>query len=468
MARKSNGARIYWRTQAQVRRAYADLRSLGGGQVALIPAGETRATTDSEVAASLFARHVEKLKDRKRQRHLVGVATIYTVGEYARHHLMEEAREGKVSDGWLTNCERMLQRAVDFLDYDRRPKAEKGMGFFPWIGRRDAGLTASARPVYLTDVTTLDVRNYLAHLDRIPTNRGARVDGEKPHMPMGAGSKRHHLSALSKMYRRGLSEAVVPLGYNPVAALLTKPTAERKEVEPLQIDEASLLLEAAFLWRDEQPGRRIVPCIYPLLATFLMTGGRQSEVTGLHVEDLLFDQRLIAFRENTDRSSLKTKGSRRFVPMPPQLYDILQEYVFIGGGPKSGLLFRSSVTGGPITDLRKALDALGELCGFEQGFLRTKRLRHTFATHRLQCLDHGHPISPWTVSRELGHTSAAMVEKVYGHQALRVRERQEHLEFRAGRYAARLGERLTALRAKLGAPSVRDSVTVTVTGVPMA
>lgn len=43
MARKKKsrqGARIYWRERGEIRRAYADFRSLGAGQEALIPAAE--------------------------------------------------------------------------------------------------------------------------------------------------------------------------------------------------------------------------------------------------------------------------------------------------------------------------------------------------------------------------------------------------------------------------------------------
>jgi hypothetical protein len=44
---------IRWRNQGGKLRAYAELRSLGGGRRALIPPGETRATTDPETAEIL-------------------------------------------------------------------------------------------------------------------------------------------------------------------------------------------------------------------------------------------------------------------------------------------------------------------------------------------------------------------------------------------------------------------------------
>ena len=49
------------------------------------------------------------------------------------------------------------------------------------------------------------------------------------------------------------------------------------------------------------------------------------------------------------------------------------------------------------------------------GEIRTKVFRHTYITARLQTLDHGAPVSPWTVEREVGHSGTGMIERVYGH-----------------------------------------------------
>jgi hypothetical protein len=45
---------------------------------------------------------------------------------------------------------------------------------------------------------------------------------------------------------------------------------------------------------------------------------------------------------------------------------------------------------------------------------RSRAYRVTYATARLQTLDHGAPIACKTVEVELGHTSGAMLERVYG------------------------------------------------------
>jgi integrase len=61
--------------------------------------------------------------------------------------------------------------------------------------------------------------------------------------------------------------------------------------------------------------------------------------------------------------------------------------------------------------------------------LRTRPFRVTYATARLQTLDHGAPVSPWTVEKELGHASRDMLEEVYGRLG-EMRHRSDVVEYR--------------------------------------
>jgi hypothetical protein len=53
----------------------------------------------------------------------------------------------------------------------------------------------------------------------------------------------------------------------------------------------------------------------------------------------------------------------------------------------------------------------------------------------------GAPVSLWTVSRELGHSSTGMIERTYGHLGT-VRHRAEVVEYRLDQHRVRLGQRL--------------------------
>jgi len=145
---------------------------------------------------------------------------------------------------------------------------------------------------------------------------------------------------------------------------------------------------------------------------------------------------------------LKTATSFRVVPLWPQLEKILRPYVFNTHRPPSRLLFPSYRKGAEamLTDFRKLLDAVAMRAGWKVGEIRSKMFRHTYCAARLQTLDAGAPVSVYTVAKELGHGGEAMVRKVYGHLG-QVRHRAKAVEYRVRQHRAKLGDRLTRLRA---------------------
>ena len=207
--------------------------------------------------------------------------------------------------------------------------------------------------------------------------------------------------------------------------------------------EAALLLESARTYRPESDAH--AGPIYPLLAVLLLTGGRTSEVLGLEVDDVSFQRNTITFRPNEWRR-LKTLTSDRSVRLWPQAEAILREYFADKEreGALDRLLFPSPRSDSLITDFRKALDAVAGRCGWEKGEIRSKMFRHTYTSARLQTLDNGAPVSPFTVGRELGHGGTAMVERVYSHLG-EVRHRSEVVEYQIEHHREALGKRLTKL-----------------------
>ena len=298
----------------------------------------------------------------------------------------------------------------------------------------------------------------LAELVRVVTNRGK---------PLTQGGIRHHLNALSRLFRRGRELEVVPLAYNPVAELLEKPKKGDYDAAYLEVHEAALYLEAARLLPApaNNPDALSTSYAHALVATYLLTGGRHDEVLGLELDDVSFDRHTITFRPNGWRM-LKTKQSRRTMALWPQLEAILRDYVFGVRVCQPGrLLFPSFETGqeAMITDVRKLLDRVAVRAGFltpmidpktdkqrrkssgepmwEGRFIRTRIFRHTYCSVRLQTLDRGEPVSVYTVRCELGHGSDDMVNKVYSHLG-DVRHRSEVVEYQVSQHAEVLGDRL--------------------------
>lgn len=104
-------------------------------------------------------------------------------------HLDAKAESGRFTPEWLAATDAYLRRVLAILGANRDPRS----------------------------VTVQDVRRLIAALRRMPNGRGGT---------MGDGNVRHHLSALSGVFRRAASEGFVPPAANPVAALMEKPVGK--------------------------------------------------------------------------------------------------------------------------------------------------------------------------------------------------------------------------------------------------
>lgn len=345
-----------------------------------------------------------------------------TLAAFVEEHLCAKREHEEVTAGWLDEARHQLDRAVAHFGAERR----------------------------LGSITPQDVLAFDAVLKTGALSHGRHLE---------AGTRRHHLNTLSNMCAYAVFKGVMPS--NPVAAIppKRKPRGDADEALWFEPAEAALYLEAARTLEPEldSPGQPPMPFARQLVATFLLTGGRQDEVLGLEVADIDFDRKQVTIRPNHWRR-LKTKKSQRVLPLWPQLEQILRPYVFGGDGPPARLLFPSYRTGeeAMLTDVRKLLDRVTERTGTlylmdkgrkrkaEPGDIRTKVFRHTYISTRLQTTDHGAPIAAYTVAREVGHSGTAMIEKTYGHLA-QARHRTEAVEYRVEHHAATLGDRLARL-----------------------
>lgn len=403
-------SRVYARVRGGECRYYGDFRDVGGGREALVASGDSRATTDLQIAEFLAAERLKALMAAKRDK-VVGKKPVTTLKAYVAYHLTAKAKSGKYTETWLADTERMLKIAINQFGADRD----------------------------LSTIGVSDVQEYANVLGMRPTKR-------KKGGTLGRGAIRHHLNVLSSLYDRAQSEEKVDLGYNPVARLKDKPAGDAEEAHWLLVHEGALLLESARTFVAKRKDVAL-PFVYPLIATYLLTGGREAEVLGLEVQDIDFDQETVTFRPNQWRR-LKTKGSHRTIPLWSQLAEILRSYLRTSGR-KSGLLFPSPRSKEPamLTDFRKALDAVAERTGlWEAGDVRTKSLRHTYTAARLQTLDNGKPVAVFTVSRELGHSTTKLVEEVYGHVGKNP-HRSEVVEYRVAQHRAKLKTHLKLLKS---------------------
>lgn len=408
---KNRSAKLYERNG----RWYGDFRcysDVGGKQEALAPAGESRATTDRTVANALLAERTRYYEGLRRGVQLGLPDRTATLSEaYIEHHLRSRK---KYTDTWNDEVRRHLTVAREFFE-----------------ARGETRLAA---------LGVKDVQAYVEFLSQRDNGRSGKLTGR---------TQLAYLVSLGNLYRRAQSESLVPPGYNPVASLLPedKPKVRKLDrLEVLEIDDASLFLEAARLYKT--PRENAIDCAYELVATFLLTGGREAEILGLLVSDIDLRRGTIHIRPNSYRR-IKNDGSHREVPLWPQLREILTPYLERRAREGGELLFRTPRKHGDgmITDLRKMLDGIARLAGMKQGHVRSKMFRHTYASVRIQTLDNGHPVATWLIAREMGHGGTRLIDKVYGHP-LKTRARLDVVEYRIESYAEQLDGALAKLKER--------------------
>lgn len=163
-----------------------------------------------------MAERVKALEAARKGRTLAGLPRVATLRAYAEHHLARKAAAGKVEADWIAYQEVFLGRAADFF--------------------------GGARGLHT--ITTPECQAWAAFL----ADQG-----------LSAGSVRHHLNAVSNLFKRAQSEGVVPSGYNPIMSMMEKPAGKPQEARWLEVPDAALLLEAArTITPSTRGGRRAI------------------------------------------------------------------------------------------------------------------------------------------------------------------------------------------------------------------
>lgn len=378
--RRKTHARMYHR---EGRGWYADFRNyaeVGGGQEALIADGTRRATTDQAQAALIFARRLQELQDlRSGKIQVAEPLVIPTFGDFITVHL--ERKKKRVRPQTAAQDRKRL--------HDIRDRGWQDLSLMRITGRL--------------------VNRLIADLED---------DGLAPQ------TVNHYVSSLAACLRDAVVDGYLPA--NPAHGV-SRPRIEREPARWLESAEGhQLLVAAADVDRDEAfLGLRVME---PGVATALLTGGRRDEVFALLVEDIDFDSGLVHYRPNRYYAKRKSRHATRSVPLWPQLRKIMVRYV---GARRAGLLFPGE-RGGMIHDARGSLDAVFERAGLARPAGKAWHVfRHTYTAMRLQTLDAGAPVSLFTVARELGHGSVALIEQTYGHLLKqRTGQRLERVEYR--------------------------------------
>ena len=289
--RKQTHARLYWRTRSDgAPRAWGDFREYaaqGGKREPLVASGESRATTDPVLAQSLFAARLGELASaRENETRAESVRKKPTIAEVVKEHIAAwEQREGH--HGALARVERRLSRPGRHVLRCRAATRGHHDGARGGVDRvappvRDEAGTADGRgdgaASFGRAVEALPPRT-------AETLRRGRVQPSEPTRRSGAA-------------QAATVRDAVPRGSGGGAPA----RREFSHTYPVKKHEPEMALA------------------YPLIAAFLLTGGRQKEVLGLRLQDVSTDRNTVTFRPNEfhEGGRLETQTSTRTVPLWPQ------------------------------------------------------------------------------------------------------------------------------------------------------
>lgn len=231
----------------------------------------------------------------------------------------------------------------------------------------------------LSAITTTDLQ---AYVDRWQAER------------IPASTIRNSIKPLQAIYRRAKSRGGLPV--NPTRDL-ELPAPRPREVEIVGRDVAVALLGAV------PPRDRLI------WATALYAGLRYGELRALRWGAVDTAGGTIAVRESWDPKAgpiaPKTRTSRRKVPMPGALRDLVLDQRLAGDHPDDALVF------GPFhaTELYRRADRAWEAAGLVER-LRLHQARHTYASFMIAA-----GVNAKALCAYMGHSSIKVTFDLYGH-----------------------------------------------------
>ena len=228
---------------------------------------------------------------------------------------------------------------------------------------------------------------------------------------VGARSVQYAHATLRAALEDAVREELIPKN---VARLVRVRRPERAERVPLSVEEVRQLFEHN---RSER--------VLAMLVVFALLGMRRSEVLGLKWADVDLDQGSLRIVRGLHRVGAdlvemptKTPRSRRTIPLPPYVVDVLQEHCerqekqrvdLAERWPSSGYVF-TSVVGTPI-DPRNCTRMVQNAC--KAAGVRVVRLHDFWHGCVSILLELGVP--PRTAMEIVGHTTLEMTMNAYGH-----------------------------------------------------
>ena len=253
----------------------------------------------------------------------------------------------------------------------------KYLDFLGKLGRTD-----------LRGVTEADVGEFVAHL--------SRGDAESGAAPMAASSVSRALSAVRGLHKFALGEGAVDVD---VAAQVRPPKQGSPLPKALRVEEVTALIDSIPVGDAAELAdvrdRALVELLYS-------TGARVSEVTGLDVDDLDREERLVLLRGKGGKERIVPVGGPAIEAVDAWLVRGRPAWARANSGP--ALLLNSLGRRLSRQSAGNILAAVAERAGLA-GRVSPHTLRHSFATHLLEG-----GVDVRSVQELLGHASVTTTQ----------------------------------------------------------
>ena len=247
-------------------------------------------------------------------------------------------------------------------------------------------------------------------------------DVEYDTTPLSPKTIREHHRVIRMVLHQAECEMLIP--YNP-AAKAKPPKAESHEAEYFQLEEITAIMEAA----EQEPLKWKT-----LIHLLLVTGGRRGELMGLTWDNINFNFDTISIEKTLnyepDRGLYidipKTSKSTRFIKVPKQTTELLQQYRDEYWQPlrKAAGKAWSDWEGGNflfVQDSGKNIgapmhpDSITQYCGnfankYDLPHIHPHAFRHTAAS-----VLYFKGMDIISISRHLGHASPSTTQNIYAH-----------------------------------------------------
>lgn len=274
-----------------------------------------------------------------------------------------------------------------------------------WAGRANTEGTEQQRWALYNDLGELE-RIPIANLRASPHVRDwvdVLLKGRpwRDGKPLQPGTVKRRLDMLKTVLNQLVADDVLVKNH---AATVKLPPIDA-EVWPenlLPLEEGRLMTQAA---KDDR--------IRVMILIAMQCGLRPAEIAGLRVRDIDTESATLSVMQQISRtrvetSVLKTKSSRRTVPMPLSL--VAEVKPFMEGKPLDGLLFQTA-NGKPYSskDLGGWLHRVAHRTTLSRVYT-WRDFRHFYASSLIR-----HNINVKTVQRRMGHSSAKVTLDIYTH-----------------------------------------------------